>query len=70
MAKAAFKKKRALCTSTLRLELRKKLVKCYIWSIAFYGDETWTLWADQKQMESSKCGEKDGQDQLDRSCEK
>jgi hypothetical protein len=33
MAKAAFNKKRALFTSTLDLELRKKLVKCYIWSI-------------------------------------
>ena len=32
MAKAAFNKKRALFTSTLDLELRKKLVKCYIWS--------------------------------------
>ena len=31
MAKAAFNKKRALFTSTLDLELRKKLVKCYIW---------------------------------------
>jgi len=30
MAKAAFKKKRALLTNTLDLELRKKLVKCYI----------------------------------------
>jgi len=30
MAKAAFSKKRALFTSTLDLELRKKLVKCYI----------------------------------------
>ena len=30
MAKAAFNKKRALFTSTLELELRKKLVKCYI----------------------------------------
>jgi hypothetical protein len=31
------------------LELRKKLVKCYIWSIALYGAETWTLRAvDQK----------------------
>jgi hypothetical protein len=30
MAKAAFNKKRALFTSTLDLELRKKLVKCYI----------------------------------------
>jgi hypothetical protein len=23
--------------------LRKKLVKCYIWSVAFYGAENWTL---------------------------
>jgi hypothetical protein len=34
MAIAAFNKK-ALFTSTLDLELRKKLVKCHIWSIAF-----------------------------------
>jgi len=34
MAKAVFNKKRALFTSILYLELRKKLVKCYIWSIA------------------------------------
>ena len=53
MAKAAFNKKRALFTSTLDLELRKKLVKCYIWSIALYGAETWTLRAvDQKHLES------------------
>jgi len=39
MAKAALNKKRALFTSTLDLELRKKLVKCYIWSIALYGAE-------------------------------
>jgi len=25
------------------LDLRKKLVKCYVWSIALYGVETWTL---------------------------
>jgi hypothetical protein len=51
--KAAFNKKRALFTSRMDLELRKKLVKCYIWSIAFYGTETWTLWAvDQKHVES------------------
>jgi len=34
MAKAAFNKKRALFTGTLHWELRKKLVKCYIWNIA------------------------------------
>jgi hypothetical protein len=49
MAKAAFNKKRTLFTSTLDLELRKKLVKCYVWSIA----EKWTLRAvDQKHLES------------------
>ena len=53
MAKAAFNKKRALFTSTFDLKLRKKLVKCYIWSIALYGAETWTLRAvDQKHLES------------------
>jgi len=55
MAKAALNKKRALFTSTLDLELRKKLVKCYIWSIALYGAETWTLRAvDRKPLESFK----------------
>jgi hypothetical protein len=55
MAKAAFNKKRALFTSTLDLDLRKKQVKCYIWSIALYGAETWTLRAvDQKHLGSFK----------------
>jgi hypothetical protein len=31
MSKAAFSKKMALFTSTLDLELRMKLVKCYVW---------------------------------------
>ena len=53
MAKAAFNKKMALFTCTLDLELRKKLVKCYIWSIALYVAETWTLRAvDQKHLGS------------------
>ena len=43
MAKVAFNKKKALFTSKLDLDLRKKLVKCYIWSMALYGAETWTL---------------------------
>jgi hypothetical protein len=52
MAKVVFNKKVALFTSTLDLKLRKKLVKCYIWSIALYGAETWTIRADQKHLES------------------
>jgi len=39
-------------TITLDLNLRKKLFKCYIWSIALYGAETWTLGGvDQKHLE-------------------
>jgi rhamnogalacturonyl hydrolase YesR len=53
MAKTAFNKKRTLFTSTLDLELRKKLVTCYVWGIALYGAETLTLRAvDQKYLES------------------
>jgi hypothetical protein len=53
MAKAAFNKKEGLFTSTLDLNLRKKLVKCYIRSMAVYGAETWMLRAaDQKYLES------------------
>jgi hypothetical protein len=53
MEKAALNKKRALFTSILELKLRKKLLKCYVWSIALYGAENWTLRAvDQKNLES------------------
>jgi hypothetical protein len=55
MAKAAFNRKKILFNSKLDLEPRKKLVKCYIWSIALYGAETWTLLKlDQKYL---KCFE-------------
>jgi hypothetical protein len=55
MAKAAFNRKKTLFTSKLDLllDLRKKLVKCYIWSIALYGAETWTVRKlDQKYLEN------------------
>jgi hypothetical protein len=55
MSKAAFNKKKTLSTCKMDLELRKKLVKCYIWSVTLYGAETWTLRAiDQKHLESFK----------------
>ena len=61
MAKAAFNKKKTLFTSKLDLNMRKKLVKCYIWSMALYGAETWTLRVtDQKYLESLKCGAGEG----------
>ena len=40
MAKAAFNKKKDIFTSTLDLNLRKKVVKFYIWNMALYGAET------------------------------
>ena len=44
--------RRRLFTSKLDLNLRKKLIKCYIWSMALYGAGTWTLRAaDQKYLE-------------------
>jgi hypothetical protein len=55
MAKAAFNKERARFIGKMELELRKKLVKCYIWSITLYGAETLMLRAvEQKHLESSE----------------
>jgi hypothetical protein len=52
MAKAAFNKKKTLFASKLDLNLRKKLVKCYIWSIACMVLKHGTLQkVDQKYLE-------------------
>jgi hypothetical protein len=50
MAKAAFNKKKNLFTSTLDLNLRKKLVKCYIWSMALYGAETGAIRGSRSEI--------------------
>jgi hypothetical protein len=42
-AKAAFYRKKSLFISKFDFNLRKKLVKCYIWSIALCAAETLTL---------------------------
>jgi hypothetical protein len=55
MASAVFNKNKTLFTNTTYLNLRKELVKCYIWNMAFYGAETWALRAaDQKYLERSE----------------
>jgi hypothetical protein len=52
MVTAAFNEKTPF-TSELGLYVRKKLVKCYIWSVDLYGVETSTLRkVDQKYLES------------------
>jgi len=53
-------------------QLRKKLVKCYIWDIALYGVETWPLRKVDHKYLKKICNvmlEKDGEDQADRPCE-
>jgi hypothetical protein len=52
MEKGAFNKDKTLFTSKLDLNLRKKLVNCYIWYIALYGAQTWTHWQYQKYFET------------------
>ena len=59
MAKAAFNKKKTLFTSKFDLNLRKKLVKCYICSMALYGagrfgQQIRNIWKDLK------CGDGEG----------
>ena len=53
MTKAAFSRTKTLFTGKLDLNLRKKLVKCCIWSITLCGAETLTLRkVDQKHLKS------------------
>ena len=53
IAKESFNRKMSLLTSKLNIELKKKLVRCYVCSIALYGSETWTLKKlERKYLES------------------
>ena len=53
MAKEAFNRKRSIFCGSLEKELRKRLVKCFGWSVVLYGAETWTLRRNyQKQLEA------------------
>ena len=53
MAKEAFNRKRSISCGSLERELRKRLVKCFEWSVVLYGADTWTLTRnEQKQLEA------------------
>ena len=63
--KAVFNEKKILFTSKLTLNLRKKLMKCYSWTVAVYGSEIWTLRkVDQKYLEVVKRGAEEGCERL------
>ena len=53
IAKEAFRKKKHVFCGSFSKELRKRLIKCFVWSIVLYGAETWTLRkSDQKRLEA------------------
>jgi hypothetical protein len=53
MAKAAFNRKKTIFNSKLDLNIRKQIIKYYIWSMAPYGAEACTLWkTDKNYLES------------------
>jgi len=61
MVETAFSKKNILFASKLDLNLRKKLVICYGWSVASYGADTWTLRkVIRNTWKVSKCGAGEG----------
>jgi len=59
--KTIFSRKNPLLTSKLDLNLRNKIIKCYVWSIALYVADNWTLRkADQKYPRVIKCDAGEG----------
>jgi hypothetical protein len=36
-------KKQLLCSNNFSLEIKKKFTKTFIWNVALFGSETWTL---------------------------
>ena len=53
LGKVAFAKRRELLKGQLDLQLKKRLVKAFIWSMVLYGSETWTLLKeDIKRLEA------------------
>jgi len=51
MGKQAFMNKKWLLTSKLKMDLKKRIVKCTLWSIALYGAERWTkTQADKEKL--------------------
>ena len=43
LGKEAFNKKSDIMRGSLSLHLKKRMVKAFVWSVALYGSETWTL---------------------------
>jgi hypothetical protein len=42
--------KQLLCSNNFSLQIKKKLIKSCIWSVALYGSETQTLWKKEERV--------------------
>ena len=49
-AEVIFNKKQLLCSNNFSLEIKKKLIKCCIWSVALYRSETWTIGKNEEMV--------------------
>ena len=57
VAKEAFKKHKELMTKTFNKDVKKKIVKTLISTVALYGSECWTLKKeDMRRLEALICG--------------
>ena len=56
IAKSAFTSlEKVLKSRDIKLQLRIRVLKCYVWSTLLYGSETWTLTSDlMKQLEATE----------------
>ena len=50
LSKNAYSKVRNLVTNTkISIEIRKRFINCYVWSVLLYGCETWTIGKEDEQ---------------------
>ena len=55
VVREAFNRKKSIFCEPLEKELRKRLVKCFVWSVVLCGAEAWTIRRnEQKQLEAFK----------------
>ena len=48
-AKRAFAEKRQLLISSIDIGIRKLFLKAYVWRVALYGCETWTIGKEERK---------------------
>lgn len=51
-AKGAFNRKRKLFYRPVKKDLRKRLEKCYVWSVAIHGGDIWIRKKGERRIEA------------------